>query len=100
MPSSTLPSTGVPHVDKVVHFFLYAVLGLLAARAVEAPTGRLRPLLLTLAAVAAFAALDEWHQTFVPGRSADVADWAADVIGASAGLLLLAARTPRHETIT
>ena len=100
MPSSTLPSTGVPHVDKVVHFFLYAVLGLLAARAVEAPTGRLRPLLLTLAAVVAFAALDEWHQTFVPGRSADVADWAADVIGASAGLLLLAARTPRHETIT
>jgi VanZ family protein len=32
-----------------------------------------------------YAATDEWHQLFVPQRSADVADWAADVVGAAAG---------------
>ena len=33
----------------------------------------------------AYAASDEWHQSFVPGRSADVADWFADTAGALAG---------------
>ena len=34
---------------------------------------------------AAYAATDEWHQSFVPGRSADVHDWYADAIGALVG---------------
>jgi len=33
----------------------------------------------------AYAASDEWHQSFVPGRSAEVNDWYADAIGALAG---------------
>ena len=34
---------------------------------------------------AVYAASDEWHQSFVPGRTADVADWFADAAGALAG---------------
>ena len=35
-------------------------------------------------------ALDEWHQSHVPGRSGnDPADFAADLLGAVAGALLL-----------
>ena len=33
----------------------------------------------------AYAATDEWHQSFVPGRSADLHDWYADAIGALIG---------------
>ena len=33
----------------------------------------------------AYAATDEWHQSFVPGRSADVHDWYADTIGSLLG---------------
>lgn len=37
------------------------------------------------AIASAYAATDEWHQSFVPGRSADVNDWYADAIGALIG---------------
>ena len=32
-----------------------------------------------------YGATDEWHQSFVPGRSADVRDWIADATGALLG---------------
>jgi VanZ family protein len=32
-----------------------------------------------------YGATDEWHQSFVPGRSADVRDWFADAAGALLG---------------
>ena len=32
--------------------------------------------------VSVFGASDEWHQSFTPGRSATVADWVADTLGA------------------
>jgi VanZ family protein len=37
------------------------------------------------AIASAYAATDEWHQSFVPGRSADVHDWYADATGALLG---------------
>lgn len=33
----------------------------------------------------AYGATDEWHQSFVDGRSSDRADWYADTIGAALG---------------
>jgi VanZ family protein len=35
-----------------------------------------------------YGATDEFHQRFVPHRSADVADWVADTLGAALGALL------------
>ena len=32
---------------------------------------------------------DEWHQSFVPGRSVDFMDWLADTLGASIALSIL-----------
>ena len=37
------------------------------------------------AIASAYAATDEWHQSFVPGRTADLHDWYADAIGALIG---------------
>jgi VanZ family protein len=73
--------------DKIGHFAVYTVLGLLAVRAAMAHGGSWgRTVLLTLVAIAGFAALDEWHQGFIPGRFPDIADWVADVAGATVGV--------------
>jgi VanZ family protein len=43
-----------------------------------------------LLVVSAYGASDEWHQSFVPGRSTDVRDWIADTIGAALAIGLYA----------
>ena len=74
---------GIPHLDKVVHFALYAGQGWLASRALR--TRRSGTLAWALLGVATFAALDEWHQQFV-ARDPAILDWIADVIGAGVGI--------------
>jgi VanZ family protein len=32
-----------------------------------------------------YGAVDEWHQSYVPGRDVSVADWAADILGVVLG---------------
>jgi VanZ family protein len=71
-------------MDKLVHLTMYGVLGVLALRA--AWDGTPRTAIVTLAAIAVFAAADEWHQRLIPTRSADVGDWIADVAGATLGI--------------
>jgi VanZ family protein len=83
MPAPANVAVGIPHVDKVVHFFLYAVEGWLVARALR--TRRPAVLAVALLAIAAFGALDEWHQEFFV-RNPDLLDWVTDMIGASVGI--------------
>ena len=91
-----VPGPPVRGVDKIGHFAMYAVLGLLVARALRAGASSTRTLMVGLACIALFAALDEWHQRFIPTRSAEVADWFADVAGATAGIGSFAAITFRR----
>jgi VanZ family protein len=103
LPASQVPDVGVPHVDKLAHLGLYGVLGALVARSLPRGAGALpsmRLLLLALAAIALFGAADEWHQQWVPGRSADTLDWCADMVGATFALRLAARRRPRLEQPT
>lgn len=85
-----LPLRGVPSsvvgADKLVHAGMYAGLAalILAAASLLRPVG-LRTVGVLLMAIAVYAAVDEWTQSFVPTRSADVWDWAADLAGASFG---------------
>ncbi len=83
IPASFDGPGGIPHLDKLAHFLVYAAQGWLVARALRSR----RPLALAAAllGVAAFAAFDEWHQRFFL-RDASVLDWLADVIGASVGI--------------
>ena len=39
----------------------------------------------------AYAVLDEWHQSFVPGRNPDIADWLADAAGVAVGYTIVRA---------
>ena len=97
IPGADLPRVGVSHVDKVVHFALYGIWGLLLARTGPLPLAA-RRLAGLVALVALFAAADEWHQSaFIPGRDSDVLDWTADLVGASLALFLSYARPARPE---
>ena len=76
-------------VDKVVHGGLYSILGLSLAWG-RARTGFAGSTVLLLIIGAGYGALDEWHQSFVPGRDANLGDWMADVVGVMLGLMLFA----------
>ena len=80
----TLPVDLELGTDKLAHLLAYAVLGALLAH------GQTRsgwPAIAACALGLAYGASDEWHQSFVPGRSVDLADWIADATGVVAGVL-------------
>lgn len=85
-----LPSPPDPLADlifkKGAHFTVYAVLAVLLLRAL--PPGRWVWSVAWALAVL-YAASDEWHQSFVPGRHPQPTDVLIDAAGATAGLLLL-----------
>ncbi len=96
IPGSAIPATPViPGLDKVVHVGLYGTLGWLVGGALAGTRATVAVGAATraLVAMALFAAADEWHQQFIPGRGADPLDWSADVAGAAFGLALAAYRT-------
>ena len=78
--------------DKVVHMAMYAGLAWLVARAEPRWVRAVGPLALVAVALSALGALDEWHQQFIPGRSASADDWVADSAGAVLALLAAAIR--------
>ncbi len=72
----------IPHFDKVAHFGAYALLGLLLAHAVRASG---LPLVVAIALGWLYGISDEWHQSFVPGRSVDAWAGVAGALGVLAG---------------
>jgi VanZ family protein len=84
--SNPLPGLTSLVWDKALHTTEYAGFALLLCRALRGEGLRWwRSVALAVILASVYAATDEWHQLFVPQRSADVADWAADVVGAAAG---------------
>ena len=86
--SQSNPLPGLTSVvwDKALHTTEYAGFALLICRALRGEGVRWwKSVALAVILASFYAATDEWHQLFVPQRSADVADWAADVVGAAAG---------------
>jgi VanZ family protein len=72
--------------DKPAHSFWYLGLGLMIARALARGLPSritLRQALIGLALASFYGVTDEFHQRFVAGRSADIADWYADSLGAA-----------------
>ncbi len=89
---SSRPATGLPRFwfmkyDKVLHageYFWFGVLLAFALRGGGLSLGR--ACLLAVAIAVAWGVTDEYHQTFVPGRSGnDLGDLAADTVGAALG---------------
>lgn len=96
---SELPGAGVSlpaDTDKLVHGGLYLILGLSLAWG-KARTGSGVPVVVLLLMGVGYGALDEWHQSFVPGRDVSVGDWVADSIGVMLGLLLFSSFSSRFR---
>jgi VanZ family protein len=68
----------------VAHLGLYGVLGGTLAWGRDAARRRVPHVLLVLIGLL-YGASDEWHQSFVPGRTPSAGDLAADGIGVLAG---------------
>ena len=104
---SSVPGSGLrlllfPHADKVAHLLEYALLGGLAIRAFGPGTRGFFTAAEALTASLLFAvlygALDEVHQSYVPGRCMDFIDLALDVTGAALAAVVYArwrGRSPR-----
>ena len=91
--SSPYPQTipDIPFLDKVIHFFVYGLLGTLIFRAIrdkESASRQTYPMILGVIFAALYGISDEIHQSFVPERVADMYDALADILGSICGIWL------------
>jgi VanZ family protein len=91
LPGNDLPDFNVS--DKLEHFLAFSVLAALLYLSLFLQ-GKYQKLKkysssFTLLIVGTYAALDELHQLFIPGRDCDFLDWMADFTGALAGVLII-----------
>jgi VanZ family protein len=100
----SLPTPPGPFSDKQFHFASYALFAALLVRAfasarIRNVTGRIAIIAILLATF--YGMTDEFHQRFVPGRTAALDDLAADALGAvaAAGLLLAWAIIRRQRRV-
>jgi VanZ family protein len=75
-------SFGFQYSDKVVHFLIFGLLATLVLR--TGPIWRREAWRgwIAILAVSTFGILDEFRQSFTPGRFVEFADWVADTLGA------------------
>ena len=92
---SNPPSPGFTLPDQAWHAIFYFILGALLGRATR-PSGPAGALLGVVIG-SAYGFSDEVHQRFVPGRTYDLGDWAFDILGATAGVLLVALLARRRR---
>src|SRR5687768_9994653 len=84
---SRVADPGITSIDdKFTHFAVYGLLATLVCRLRPGWRAAIGSFIL----VAAYGASDEWHQSFVPGRSGEVGDWIADTLGAAVAVALYA----------
>ncbi len=85
------PPLGFTWNDKFLHMLEYLILGLLLVRALRAHLRVGRPLfaaMIALGFVVLTGMADEYLQSFIPGRQADVFDLLADVAGGALAQLV------------
>ena len=81
----------LPYIDKLLHFFAYAVLGALFLRAYKTLQIRNNLKLLIILSVLSsslYGMSDELHQYFVSSRSAEWMDILADIFGSIFGVFI------------
>ena len=90
-PGDTLTLPDVPNIDKVLHAGIYGLLALTTLFAVgkKLISAHPRPVaFLVLLFCALYGLSDEFHQSFIPGRTPSVWDLFADTTGAGLAVFL------------
>ena len=95
-PNTTPETLATIHliVRKLAHFSEYAILGVLAARAFRASP---RWFLISAVLVVVYALLDEYHQSFVPSRTASVFDSFIDMAGGMSALIFISRKRTKSQ---
>jgi VanZ family protein len=90
--SAPLPALTAHVWDKLLHLIEYGGLAALVCRALLGEgLGLLAAVAGAIVVASLYGASDEWHQSFVPMRDADVRDWVADTLGGTAGAVVYGA---------
>lgn len=87
-------------IRKAGHFTEYAILAALVARALRTssrPIASRRWFLFSLLLIILYALSDEFHQSFVPSRTASIYDSMIDTAGGLFGLIVLHWRVTKRE---
>jgi hypothetical protein len=90
-----------PLLRKAAHVFIFLLLGCSVANTIRQTTDSFRRIfIISLIWCSAYAAFDEIHQYFVPGRACMWQDWLLDTVGALLGItavLYFTRRSKRKE---
>ena len=95
LPGEYIPNVHIIDLDKVAHFFEFFILGILLLRALlnsNLNIGLAKIVILSIVIASGYAAIDEWHQQFIPDRIPNVFDFFADFTGLNIGIFLYKSR--------
>ncbi len=85
LPARIFPSLRIFQYDKIIHFTLFFILGIFVYRALDLFWAEKKfswsRAFSAIVLVTLYGGLDEYHQRFVPGRTADVLDAMSDTVG-------------------
>ncbi|MCK9556998.1 MAG: VanZ family protein [Candidatus Cloacimonetes bacterium] len=85
LPARELPQVQIIGMDKAAHFFVYGVWAILNRLYADSRFKDKIRFVITLLFLLAMAALDEYHQAFIPGRDVSFYDLVANWTGIFCG---------------
>lgn len=83
IPSDKLPSLKIISIDKLAHIGIYLAWGLIINMGLIKRKARSHEVMIIYCLMLLNAALDEYHQRYIPGRSVSVYDLIANALGIS-----------------
>ncbi|UCH82770.1 MAG: VanZ family protein [Candidatus Latescibacterota bacterium] len=88
IPSLTAPGLEIVPADKIAHTVEYLLLGVLLFKTIgwSVTPSRAAAFAFLFAVGVSVAAVDEFYQSFIPGRMMSIADWCADALGVGLGV--------------
>ena len=87
LPSQHIPSVNIAFFDKLEHIGVYAVLSCLLGYWLSFKDWKLTIVILIYLVLLLLAGLDEYHQTYIPGREVSLYDFMANSAGIIIGFL-------------